>query len=146
MARKPHNVRIIRYFFPESYVKAHEDHDPSGPRNGTRTDLDIAARELPTEELQHGVELTLESIDDESDNAPYSFKVVAYGIFEPDSKDTEDLINDYKNNVQLVALQILAGAAREHLAAITARAPWSTFIAASINVDFKNEESRPQEK
>ena len=131
---KPHNVKVVQYFFPESSVKARQDHDPNGISNGTKQKLSLNINEIPSENNMHGVMVRLSSIDDESENLPYSYSIETYGIFEPNDKSTDDLIQDYKSNIKVVSLQILVGAIREHLASITSRGPWATFIAGAVNL------------
>lgn len=134
MAKKPHNVKVIQYFFPETHVKAMEGHDPSGVRDGTVNILSLQIAEVESEKFKNGVTLTYETDDKASQNMPYSIKAVAFGLFEPVSAESEELVQDYRNNLEAVAAQVLFGAIREHIAAITARSPWSTFIAATVNL------------
>lgn len=134
MAPRPHNVDIIQYFFPETSVRAIHDHDRNGTSNGTIQRLAHQIDELPTETLQHGVSVRISTDDEKSVNQPYSYVVEAYGIFAPASTETEQEVEDYRNNVEIVGIQILIGAIREHLAGITARSPWSTFIMGTANL------------
>lgn len=134
MATKLHNVKIVRYFFPETYVKAHQDHDPSGVKDGTVQTVSHNIEELPTENLRHGVSVRVSSDESQSENQPYTYVVEAFGIFEPDLSDSEEKVEDYRNNVGVVGVQTLFGAIREHLASVTARSPWSTFTINTVNI------------
>lgn len=140
MANKPHNVRLNQYFFPETHVRALESHDPAGTRTGTVHSISFHVDVVPTKKMQHGVSVIFETDDEGGNNPPYSFRIVAYGLFEPESAETEDLIGDYQNNLEAVAIQVLFGAIREHLAAITARSPWSTFVAGAAHIQRRKDD------
>lgn len=141
MAIKPHNVRVVQYFFPETHVVALKNHDLNGDRSGTKNIINHVIDEIPAEDgrLQHAVEVEYSSDDEAGTNPPYSFKIVAFGIFEPEKNETEELVNDYLRNLEAVAIQVLFGAIREHMASVTARSAWSTFIAGATNLRQKEE-------
>lgn len=139
MAPRPHNVDLIQYFFPETFVRAVPDHDRTGTSTGTVQHLTHQIEELPTETLQHGVSVRISTDDEKSENQPYSYIVEAYGIFKPTLTESDQEIEDYRKNVEIVGIQILLGAIREHLAGVTARSPWSTFIMGTANLMPKAE-------
>jgi preprotein translocase subunit SecB len=139
MAPRPHNVDLIQYFFPETFVRAVPDHDRAGTNDGTVQHLTHQIEELQTDTLQHGVSIRVSTDDDKSENQPYSYSIEAYGIFGPTSAESDQEIEDYRKNVEIVGVQILLGAIREHLASVTARSPWSTFIMGTANLMPKAE-------
>lgn len=143
MTSKPHNVRIEQYFFPETHVVALQNHDPAGELHGTKQKVSHHIEKVEGDQIRHGVSLIIETDDEASVNPPYQYKIGAYGVFQPQSDESEELLQGYLDNVEPVAIQILMGAAREHLAAITARSPWATFIcnAATINFTFPDQEA-----
>ena len=140
---KPHNVRVSQYFFPETHVVALAAHDPSGERHGSCVNLEHRIDDIEGDQLQHGVSVTLTSNDEKGVNPPYQFKIEAYGLFMPVSEETDELIQAYHDNFETVAVQILMGAIREHLASITSRGPWTTFIASVATI---NQETVPEEE
>lgn len=134
MARKPHNVSLVHYFFTETHVTSLPGYDQQGNRKGTVTDAVHRIAEIEEGSYKRSATTVFSSVDDKSENAPYSFKIVAYGIFEPELAETEEQIDDFLKNVELVSFQVLYGAIREYLASITARSPWLTFLASTPNI------------
>lgn len=134
MARKPHNVSLVHYFFTETHVTSLPGYDKLGNLKGTMTDAAHTTAEIKEGSHRWSATTVFTSVDDKSENAPYSFKIVAYGIFEPESTETEEQIGDFLKNVEIVSFQVLYGAIREYLASITARSPWLTFLASTPNI------------
>ena len=131
---RPHNVKLVKYFFPETSVKASQDHDTEGRIDSTEQSVSVEIVEIPSMDNQHTVKVRLISDDEGSENAPYSYQIEAFGIFEAASTESEELLEAYKENFQPVAVQILFGAIREHLATVTARGPWGNFIVGVLNI------------
>lgn len=117
-------LRLERYFFTDSTVRANPEHDPSGDRNGSKILPSFSSLPIADRPGAYIAELTIKLDEETSLNPPYFFSVSAFAVVvapvntEPGAAAVA---------VHGTCFNVLVGAIREHLAMITSRGPWGCF-------------------
>ncbi len=127
---RPSPLRLKRYFFPLSHVEANPAYAPDAGRE-FEIDTQLSSH-IDSKQGIYAAQLIITLSKDKEANlaAPYFFQLVAYAAFELAEAGQEDALiaDEIKEWVATEGFKILAGAAREHLAALTARGPWGEQI------------------
>lgn len=117
---------LLQLAFTLQHVAALPDHKPDeSVHTQFKRELSFAEPELDPSKVI--VEFTLATDDDTAVNSPYQFRIsclVALQLPPPEPDDATDL----REKAKLLGTQIATGAIRDHLATLTARAPWGVLI------------------
>jgi preprotein translocase subunit SecB len=104
-----------------------------GNRHGSQITLNHNISALEGRNDAFGVEITISLDESSSENPPYFFTVSAFGIIALE-KDIDSLEKNDKQQIDIMATQILVGSIRERLTSMTSRAPWSGFTLGIIPI------------
>jgi len=126
-------MRLENIFFPHQEVRANPAHDVEGNRHGSQITLNHNISALEGRNDAFGVEITISLDESSSENPPYFFTVSAFGIIALE-KDIDSLEKNDKQQIDIMATQILVGSIRERLTSMTSRAPWSGFTLGIIPI------------
>jgi preprotein translocase subunit SecB len=123
MATSP--PQLDRYFFPYQEVRANPEHDANENWSGTKVKANVNCFPVDEGVNTFAVELVVSSDDESSENPPYFFNIQVFGYLVVES---EIELATAQRIAEATGTTVLVGAIREHLASLTARGPWGTFL------------------
>lgn len=132
-------LRLERYFFTHQEVIANPDFIQGDESNPSCTELTIEghASRLADHGHRYGITARVSINQDESQNTPYFFSIMAFGIIS--IKDDSYGQAAIENTIETSGIQLILGVIRERLADMTARGPWELmpldFIPLKISID-----------
>jgi len=118
-------LRLERYFFTESTVRANPQHTPGDPRRGSRMTPTLSCAPVEEQPSTFAVEMTVALDEARSENPPYFFTITAFAILAAEDNVPDDIALSIANTI---GFNMLVGAIREHLAGVTARGPRGPFL------------------
>jgi len=118
-------LRLERYFFTESMVRANPEHDPAGERVGSKLVPTFFCKPIADRPSAYTLEMTVRLDEATSVNPPYFFSLAAFAVVVAPPHVNPALAYEA---VSGTGFNVLVGAIREHLAAITGRGPWGGFV------------------
>lgn len=121
-------IGVDNYFFPQIYVEANSNHDPTDSVVNVFTfEEDLNRKD---DEKRFTMSLTVRSDAESSENPQYTFFVSSFGSFTLPEECGD--IDEAIEVGSIVARRILMGAVREQIATLTSRGPWDTVILRAI--------------
>lgn len=125
-------LQLERYFFPVQKVEANPTHDPSIPID-SKSNLNVSVGKVEEQVGAYAVELTLSSAAD-SVNESYTYTIMAFALL----RATDNTISASELSAAAASFgaSILVGVARERLAELTSRGPWSTVILNAVPLNI----------
>jgi len=131
---KVDEINLERYFFPVVEITANAEHSPG---EETMTFFAVNTNVVEIEESNRlAVDIDVRSSQEESTNPPYNFKVSGIAFFNIviDEYDPENA----KDACYVMGHQVLFGAIREQIAAITGRGPWNAIQLRVVPAPVRN--------
>lgn len=135
------SLRLEALHYPIQEVRANPLYNPQGEMNGSVSSVDVKQYKIEGRNNAISVEVTLSSNEENSVNHPYNFRLQGFGVITVD----EPIKEDESPTLIVIATQIVIGAIREHLAAMTSRGPWGTHLINPIPLGSENKKNEMQE-
>lgn len=135
-------LRLEQYFFTKQEVRANPTHDQSKNKLGSVVNHHCASTVVEGRPNTLAVECSIMLDEAQSDNPPYFFSITAFGVF---TLENEKEFSDDRAKQMATAfgLQVLIGAIREQIAALTSRGPWGVFLLNIFTVNVERDTAQP---
>jgi hypothetical protein len=127
---EPSQLFIEEILYPTLDVRSNNGHNQQGDRAGTALTFGQQVMKVEGQPGKYGLAVSVSSDNAKSVNAPYNFVIEAYAICTIGGTALEGEAAD--KFIMQNGLHIVMGAIREHLASMTARAPWGRFMINAI--------------
>jgi hypothetical protein len=122
-------LQLEDLLYPLQEVRTNQGHDPNGDRAGTQLQYGQQVQKMEGQPGRYALMASVRTDNAASKNAPYTFAVEAYAVF-----NVTGAADEAAEQQALLAngFPLLMGAIREHLAQLTVRAPWGRFLINTI--------------